>query len=51
MDPLVRTLGYAIFLSTFVPLIFGGKIYNSDRAGDDREGLSLSWDTWGLSAS
>ncbi len=28
-DPLVRTLGYAIFLSTFVPLIFGGKIYNS----------------------
>lgn len=26
---LVRTLGYVIFLSTFLPLIFGGKIYNS----------------------
>ncbi len=28
-DSLVRTLGYAIFLSAFVPLIFGGKIYNA----------------------
>lgn len=26
---LVRTLSYAIFLTGFVPLIFGGKIYNS----------------------
>jgi len=26
---LVRTLGYAIFLAAFVPLIFGGKIYNA----------------------
>jgi len=28
-DALVRTLSYAIFLSAFVPLIFGGKIYNA----------------------
>ena len=26
---LVRNAGYGIFLSAFVPLIFGGKIYNS----------------------
>lgn len=25
----VRNLGYAVFLSAFVPLIFGGKIYNA----------------------
>ncbi|MFN7919815.1 MAG: Nramp family divalent metal transporter [Bryobacteraceae bacterium] len=25
----VRTLGYAIFLCAFIPLIFGGKIYNA----------------------
>ena len=28
-DTLVRTLGYVIFLSAFVPLIFGGKVYDS----------------------
>lgn len=28
-DTLVRSLGYAIFLTAFVPLIFGGKIYNA----------------------
>ncbi|MGH9722659.1 MAG: Nramp family divalent metal transporter [Bryobacteraceae bacterium] len=28
-DTLVRGLGYAIFLSAFIPLIFGGKIYNA----------------------
>jgi hypothetical protein len=28
-DALVRDLGYAIFLSAFLPLIFGGKIYNA----------------------
>ena len=28
-DLLVRGLGYAIFLGCFVPLIFGGKVYNS----------------------
>ena len=28
-DTMVRTLGYCIFLSAFVPLIFGGKIYNA----------------------
>jgi hypothetical protein len=28
-DSLVRGLSYAIFLSAFVPLIFGGKIYNA----------------------
>jgi hypothetical protein len=28
-DALVRTLGYGVFLSCFVPLIFGGKIYNA----------------------
>ncbi len=28
-DALVRGLGYAIFLSAFVPLIFGGKVYNA----------------------
>ena len=28
-DALVRTLGYAIFLASFIPLIFGGKIYNA----------------------
>ncbi len=28
-DALVRALSYAIFLSAFVPLIFGGKIYNA----------------------
>lgn len=27
--PLVRSLGYAVFLVSFIPLIFGGKIYNS----------------------
>ena len=26
---LVRTIGYAIFLTAFVPLIFGGKVYNA----------------------
>lgn len=26
---LVRGLGYAIFLSAFVPLVFGGKVYNA----------------------
>jgi hypothetical protein len=26
---LVRNLGYAVFLSAFLPLIFGGKIYNA----------------------
>ena len=28
-DALVRNLGYVIFLASFVPLIFGGKIYNA----------------------
>jgi len=28
-DTLVRGLGYAIFLAAFLPLIFGGKIYNA----------------------
>jgi hypothetical protein len=28
-DALVRNVGYAIFLAAFVPLIFGGKIYNA----------------------
>ncbi|MEX2262360.1 MAG: Nramp family divalent metal transporter [Bryobacteraceae bacterium] len=28
-DALIRGLSYAVFLSAFVPLIFGGKIYNS----------------------
>jgi hypothetical protein len=28
-DALVRTLGYTIFLAAFVPLIFGGKVYNA----------------------
>ena len=28
-DALVRNLGYAIFLTAFVPLIFGGKVYNA----------------------
>ena len=28
-DALVRTLGYVIFLASFVPLIFGGKIYTA----------------------
>jgi hypothetical protein len=28
-DALVRGLGYCIFLAAFVPLIFGGKIYNA----------------------
>jgi hypothetical protein len=28
-DALVRGLSYAIFLTAFIPLIFGGKIYNS----------------------
>ena len=28
-DALVRTLGYVIFLGAFVPLIFGGKIYDA----------------------
>jgi hypothetical protein len=28
-DELVRTLSYGIFLAAFVPLIFGGKIYNA----------------------
>ena len=28
-DAIVRTLGYAIFLAAFVPLIFGGKVYNA----------------------
>jgi hypothetical protein len=28
-DALVRGLSYAIFLSAFVPLIFGGKVYNA----------------------
>lgn len=28
-EALVKTLGYAIFLAAFVPLIFGGKIYNA----------------------
>ncbi|MBL8235588.1 MAG: Nramp family divalent metal transporter, partial [Bryobacterales bacterium] len=28
-DGLVRSISYAIFLTAFVPLIFGGKIYNA----------------------
>ncbi len=28
-DSLVRNLGYGVFLTAFVPLIFGGKIYNA----------------------
>ena len=28
-DEFVRRLGYAIFLGSFVPLIFGGKVYNT----------------------
>jgi len=28
-DALVRGLGYAVFLAAFVPLVFGGKIYNA----------------------
>ena len=28
-DSLVRMLGYVIFLSCFIPLIFGGKVYNA----------------------
>tara|TARA_B100001123_G_scaffold228401_1_gene257014 strand:+ start:141455 stop:143035 length:1581 start_codon:yes stop_codon:yes gene_type:complete len=28
-DSLIRNLGYAVFLAAFVPLIFGGKIYNA----------------------
>lgn len=28
-DALVRTLGYCIFYAAFVPLIFGGKVYNA----------------------
>jgi hypothetical protein len=28
-DALVRNLGYAVFLCAFIPLIFGGKIYNA----------------------
>ncbi|MBM3746767.1 MAG: hypothetical protein FJW34_13315 [Acidobacteria bacterium] len=28
-DPLVRSLGIAIYLSCFVPLVFGGKIYTA----------------------
>ncbi len=28
-DSLIRNLGYAVFLTAFVPLIFGGKIYNA----------------------
>lgn len=28
-DALVRTTGYVIFLCAFLPLVFGGKIYNS----------------------
>ena len=28
-DALVRTLSYVIFLRAFIPLIFGGKIYNA----------------------
>ncbi|MCZ2147998.1 MAG: Nramp family divalent metal transporter [Bryobacterales bacterium] len=28
-DALVKTLSYAIFLTAFIPLIFGGKIYNA----------------------
>jgi hypothetical protein len=28
-ESLVKTLGYCIFLAAFVPLIFGGKIYNA----------------------
>ena len=28
-DALIRTLGYVIFLAAFVPLIFGGKVYDA----------------------
>ena len=57
-DALVRSLGYAIFLSSLVPLIFGGKIYNTlERMMVAKLALVLSylglvallwvsWDTW-----
>jgi hypothetical protein len=56
---LVKGLGYAIFLCAFLPLLFGGKIYNSlERVMAAKLTLVLgylcfvtfffaSWDTWG----
>lgn len=57
-DALVRPLSYAIFLASFVPLIFGGKIYNAlEKVMLAKLVLVLgylgflavsfiSWDTW-----
>lgn len=57
-DALVRGLSYAIFLSAFLPLIFGGKIYNAiERVMVTKLVLVLGylgitavlwvkWDTW-----
>lgn len=57
-DSLVRNLSYLIFLSAFVPLIFGGKIYNAlEKVMVVKLVLVLgflssvtllwvSWDTW-----
>lgn len=54
----VRVLGYVIFLSAFVPLIFGGKVYNAlERVMVTKLVIILSyllfvaifftsWDTW-----
>jgi len=58
-DTLVRGLGYAIFLCAFLPLIFGGKVYNAlERVMTAKLVLVLgylsfvsiffvSWETWG----
>ena len=55
---LVKGLGYAIFLCAFIPLIFGGKVYNSlERVMTAKLAIVLgylsfvtlflvSWDTW-----
>lgn len=57
-DGLVKTLGYAIFLCAFLPLIFGGKVYNAlERIMTAKLIIVLgylgfvtlvfvSWDTW-----
>ena len=38
---LLRVVAYCVFLSAFVPLIFGGKIYNAvERVMDDVPGVS-----------